>query len=110
MDSMVLGSIAGAARCLSGARVAESGPVAAVGACLLSVLLKRRARRPGRLVWPGSGTEGYWLWIIWCWGVLLKRREASLELRRLGVVLWLLVGWLAGWSLSGTRLSTECCF
>ena len=59
MDSMVLGSVSGAARCLSGARAAESGPVAAVRACqVLSVLLKRRARGPARLVWPGSGTGG----------------------------------------------------
>ena len=57
MDSMVQGSVVGAARCLSGARATESGPVVAVGACqVLSVLLKRRARGPGRLVWPGSGT------------------------------------------------------
>jgi len=73
VDSMVLESISGAVRCLSGARVAESGPVAAVGACqVLSPLLKRRAREQARLVWPGSGTGGCWLWIIWCWGVLLK--------------------------------------
>ena len=58
---------------VSGARVAESGTVAAVGACqVLSPLLKRRAREQARLVWPGSGTGGCWLWIIWCWGVLLK--------------------------------------
>jgi hypothetical protein len=59
VDSMVLGSVSGAARCLSGARAAESGPVAAVGACqVLSLLLKRRAREQARLVWPGSGTGG----------------------------------------------------
>jgi hypothetical protein len=74
MDHLVLGSVTGAARCLSGARAAESGPVAAVGACqVLSLLLKRRARGPAKLVWPGSGTGGYWLWIIWCWGGLVKR-------------------------------------
>jgi hypothetical protein len=55
----VLGSVSGAARCLSGARAAESGAVAAVGACqVLSLLLKRRARGPARLVWPESGTGG----------------------------------------------------
>jgi hypothetical protein len=74
VDYMVLGSVFGAARCESGARAAESGPVAAVGACqVLSLLLKRRARGPAKLVGPGSGTGGYWLWILWCWGVLLKR-------------------------------------
>ena len=56
VDSLMLESISGAARCLSGARAAESGPVAAVRACqVLSVLLKRRARGPARLVWPGRG-------------------------------------------------------
>jgi hypothetical protein len=74
MDYLVLASVAEAVRGESGAQAAGSGPVAAVGACqVLSVLLKRRARGPARLVWPGSGTGGYWLWIIWCWGVLLKQ-------------------------------------
>jgi hypothetical protein len=59
----VLGSIFGVVKCLSGARAAESGPVAAVGACqVLSVLLKRRARGPARLgvvlVGAGCGFSG----------------------------------------------------
>jgi hypothetical protein len=42
MDSLMLEIISGAARCLSGARAAESGPVAAVGACqVLNRLLYR---------------------------------------------------------------------
>jgi hypothetical protein len=56
VDYLVLGSVAEAVRGESGAQAAGSGAVAAVGSCqVLSVLLKRRARGPARLVWPGRG-------------------------------------------------------
>jgi hypothetical protein len=95
VDSMVLGSVSGAARCLSGARAAESGPVAAVGTCqVLSLLLKRRAREQARLVWPGSGTGGTgcgFSGVGECCGSC-ERRVWCLGGWGGTVVLWLLVG------------------
>jgi hypothetical protein len=74
VGSMVLGSVSGAARCLSGARAAESGPVAAgwslSGAESIAEAASERTSQAS-LAWEWYW--GYWLWIIWCWGVLLKR-------------------------------------
>ena len=73
VDSMVLGSVSGAARCLSGARAAESGPVAAVGACqVLMSIAEAASERTSQASLALEWYWGYWLLIHWCWGVLLK--------------------------------------
>ena len=56
VDYLVLGSISGAVRCLSGAQVAGSGPVAVDLGVFLLVLKKWQKKHPGLLKqtprWP----------------------------------------------------------